>query len=1571
VSAADPGILAAGGLVSDVDASGLPAADVVTARSYRHDALPDDRVVVRLVPRTLGAAEDLALEFLGFAPAGDPAPVGVGARQALGFPAWALVHDPANGRHALAMVKDMARLARMAKSKPGNAKDGYEQLAARLDRAAPHFLPTFWEQAGRAFTDAENPKAAGVCFGKAREAERVHALTIDEDRLADAYLEYALAGTLPAKALTQYARDLAARLPPAQAYRQLRSVAVHRVAGGLAPHAGMAEELGRLARAAGLRPEAEARAVLAEVLALPAVAKAALGFWKSYRKPLVALAAEDPAVRGRLLAILPDPPGWDSDISDYWMELLAATGADAGLVGEVEEAARPPGGSGVWLEWFTAHRARSYGARRCAGLVRLVERMAPKLRAEGRELSLFGRHAGSEDLDVLDVLLAAGVPMTDRKPYRLNVSGWLADDAPGQRDLAALAGHAGLALALRRGIRSALTDQRFGRQMWMGTQPADPDHIARFHSRPALREALAAWLEESADRAADCTIAAFEDLVEEANPLHSPAGAAVAPAAVRRLAAADVAAALARTLRAGLPDELGWPEYQEAVSRLSGTADLHWDAAWPYLVVNDGTRAVVVGPDGLELEHVLRLPPRAGSRGGWYRVMCSYVDGQLYVSWRDDRGQLNAYWSGRPGEVFEPKAGPSHLPYRRTGTTLPVPGGGATTGGRPWHAGDQTQPARYLVASDGANVWRLEPEGPVGSQRWRWREYDPTTGAAGRYSQPRFFADGGDEVVADACALLPAPGIKGSPLGHSGDLVGWRVQRGPDGAVTGVGVDGRQVQLPLANQQTLVAAVTVPGSDQPRAVTADKPVWDWPVVTICEPGSGLPAARVRTGRAAPPPGWWHWTRPRDEAGSKALRGLSDKQARRLLESCADLPLSEEDDTHAGAVNAVRAQLPAIRDERLRAAVAREVTRAVRIARWLSSFKEYADEVPAVRRPALPVDDGVLGSAVGGLLPFAGYRFYAGGRSGSRTSLAVKAIADVADLLHARRSDAELPTRLLDWPMLLGFEGALALRAVSPAFTEAQRAALLGMLDELGRGGFAGCAGQLRVLRLSGTSRQPPGAATVLHRNRRGGLVVTDVLAEAYGHGDPWQVRAVELNTAGRFGAVPGMSIEEDRRPAGWGDCDRIRRLLALAAERGTVPWRPGLVEDLVARTGMMRAEAVLLLAGAPHVASWEANFLPRETRALLGLSAAEARAARDALRELPADALGALLAAGMPDDPVQLWETGPDVERMAQVWTEMFGRRPVIAEDVLAEANRVVPGDKGIEIVRGLVEPVSCAWMNPGALSEQVLPAIAVGLAWLAYRLPAGDPLRPALPVAHQRVRQAIVDKSFTIDLGYRRHDLPGHPALRLVERGPDWWRYKLAPARLSGPDDPVLRMFGHHPRVAALAMLLSPRPANLLPVPGNGVPAGRYPQDPRTCVPELVAEAAARYGLGPDAAAYYLQLLALPDPSDRNVQRWTGWPASAMGRLGAELVGAGLVVEAKRERAGRKLFLPGGWFGLKAPDLPVEVWKADLYGLDGEGRPPLGVLVVTTPVPDLFRAAWQRVTAGDEPRLRSLGEAR
>ena len=85
--------------------------------------------------------------------------------------------------------------------------------------------------------------------------------------------------------------------------------------------------------------------------------------------------------------------------------------------------------------------------------------------------------------------------------------------------------------------------------------------------------------------------------------------------------------------------------------------------------------------------------------------------------------------------------------------------------------------------------------------------------------------------------------------------------------------------------------------------------------------------------------------------------------------------------------------------------------------------------------------------------------------------------------------------------------------------------------------------------------------------------------------------------------------------------------------------------------------------------------------------------------------------------------------------------------------------------------------------------------------------------------------------------------------------------------------------------------------------------------------------------------------------------PAAGRGRPAWQYTATDLVVEAKRARAGRSLFLPGGWLEQKTPRLPAESWKTALVPWDL-----YGFVVPDRPVAQLFAAAWQRVVDGDAP---------
>ena len=119
----------------------------------------------------------------------------------------------------------------------------------------------------------------------------------------------------------------------------------------------------------------------------------------------------------------------------------------------------------------------------------------------------------------------------------------------------------------------------------------------------------------------------------------------------------------------------------------------------------------------------------------------------------------------------------------------------------------------------------------------------------------------------------------------------------------------------------------------------------------------------------------------------------------------------------------------------------------------------------------------------------------------------------------------------------------------------------------------------------------------------------------------------------------------------------------------------------------------------------------------------------------------------------------------------------------------------------------------------------------------------------------------------------------------------------------------------------------------------------------------------------YFLQLLALVDPTDSNVKAWNGWKKKQFDEARAELVAHGLVVEGKRTGAGRTVFLPGAWWEAQSGSMPVEAWKSNFYLIRYRERcestvrwcPP------TEPFDQLFQIVWGRWLSGDRPSFDAL----
>ncbi|MFF5403393.1 hypothetical protein ACFY8K_13355 [Streptomyces misionensis] len=1635
-------------------------ADGLTVRTYTHPALGERRVV-RLVLATLGEAEDLALEFLGLAREPETPQVGQVRRETLGFPAWALVHDPANGHHALALVKDVERLARQAKSRPGAAKDGFEALGERLGRAVPHFLPTFYEQAARAFLAHENTTYAAAFFGKAREAERVHALAVDEERRRAVFLEFAFAGALTVKALKEYVKDLATRLEPAVAWAQFRQLTVERCAAGMPPYASLPQDARGLIKAAGLDRVDEECALVAELLASPAAVRAPRSFWTAHRSVLPVLAERRPEVRARLLEIMPAGLGRDVEDDEFWLALLAETGAERLLTDPAAAA-----GHGVdpadWLSrWASFRKHGGSSSLRSPATLALALRMAPGLVAAGRPVALFagGWHAGA-DLDLLDLCLAEGIALTmpgDGERTFLPLANWLADTREGARDLAAVAADP----RLRRLLHTALGP--------VGGHARSREMLRAVAAHPVLSGVLREWLDEAADDFVGAVgLPGAHHALDRLRPFRGIAAEANA-AAVARIAGHPTAPLLTRTLRAGVLDELGWPALDEAMALLDaqtrdprarpGDDAVAVFEAWPALIVSRGHKALVVGPEGILLDHDLRLPETSDRR---QRPRFRYADGELLVMWREGAKQYG-YWSARPAQVFE--LGGEQLPaWWHTNEalvpSLPLPGGGRASGGKSLHAGDTVLPPTRSLLGDGTTYWRQGREGT----RTVWLEYDPATGTHGRASLPALLRAGireDAELAPGRCTVLPLqPGLEQSPFGTDGTVLGhWVRTEGDPRRRTAGTPDGRTVSVPVTATRTdawPVGALRLPGGAEPVVVEMYRAVG----LLSAGDGTGTPNARDTSGRGpgelgrvtpngpggefaagtrfVPPLPFWHALRPRDPQGSAVLRALTDEQTGAMLRQAAEalaarqeeLVRAGDDETARAAVpgadeavrRTVARALPGVTDTRLLTGVAALVRSALRIADSATVFARPPQDGP--RQPRRRTegmfadyrpehgDDRSLYEAASGLGELHGW--WRGHEwNALRQIRAVNHVlsgrpADGKPLPGRHRRDAlpdgwageefTVPGIGMVWPFLLGRVRALAYRAASPAVSDVRREPLLLLFEALTEGPLGSPDGTLRQVVLNEAYDKQERTGQVLRRGERTVVILGCQNIDTQRGGVNWL--ALDHDPSRAFGAVAHFTLDREVRYGTTIAAGELAAVTRLIREKGAAPWAPEAPEALIAATGggLGPAQAAVLLGGQPQEPG-------AEGLAVLGLRPRQREFGDSLLRGLGAQARTALLGALLPADPAALWTTGPDTDAAGRVWTERFGSLVRVPEDIRTELAGLPVADS-----EAVLNPAHTPWLSrttvlrpdkdgnlnpqdPQAVpSRHDLVAAVDGLAALAYGLPYGHPLRSALPAGLAALRRRLSDPELILGLDVERTEkgTPAAPELRKVYGLPEtggadahgltrvgeaivlrpWYQdveaVMVRPAGLDGPDNAVFGLLDglvgpHHGNaLRAVRTLLGEELGRAVAVGAEG-PSG-YAQNPALSVPELVAEVAGTHGLGEDAAALYLQLLALPDPTDRNTARWTGWRPARLKKARAELAATDLVVEAKRPRAGRTLFLPCGWRDLKSPALPVEIWKEGLYPVPWYQR-----AVPLLPVPELFARAWDRVRAGDSPAYEEL----
>ncbi|MFF1508710.1 hypothetical protein [Streptomyces sp. NPDC058326] len=784
---------------------------------------------------------------------------------------------------------------------------------------------------------------------------------------------------------------------------------------------------------------------------------------------------------------------------------------------------------------------------------------------------------------------------------------------------------------------------------------------------------------------------------------------------------------------------------------------------------------------------------------------------------------------------------------------------------------------------------------------------------------------------------------------------------------------------------------------------------------------GLEPPRNRRGRrnrgvtrspgAALPPAFWYLLRTRDTAGSRALRTVGRATADRLLAAALD-----------GDAEALRAavtrELPEITDPVLREAVAAVAGRAARVEERRRALHRrvtlLAEAPPAPPRRTAP--DTELVPALFGLVAEGGRDTW---RRTSDVALPATLSALAADgacltgtiVEEVRRLSPPAPPH--DWSQLLGAIDAVAWRAAVAPTPDEDRTALLALLDTWAEQPFARAgsrwwvggttdAGTLDGLREGGTAaasaavwdggtacwfvapaaREPdadpvPAAfpeARLVEVERDDAARLRALLAAIDAHGPV----AVPETAAARFAELTGV-----RWP--------VARLV---------------VAGLVGRPG--RDEGRALARKAPYRATPKAIEFYEQVRGRLGAAGRRAVLAA-ALPDDPAE----LWRAGGVEAAV---------ERMAAGWRELVGVLPAVHDEAadsletdlgLSEvwARRLAGGYEAAEdatvpaagwelAARAYGSAVEVRALPPEGTEVRYgtpvgLPIglIASALVWAWTDRPVGDPAMAGATALYERLRAELArpellvelvdgriqDSSVPIAERFGPERIPVSMARRKEEEGerPPVTAYDsgplvvcdpggaafLRPAQVADPE-----VWRRVREITDLAEQLD-RFAPLLPGGGldrmmrragsGAVRDGAYEADPRHSCPELVERAAEELGVGPDAAALYLQLATLAAPTDRNVRRWNGWTTKRHAEVRAELLTSGAVIEAKRARAGRTLFLPGGWTELKAPHLPLETVKLASHLVRplwrDQIRGPFLRILPAAPLHEMFAEAWER----------------
>ncbi|MGX1811512.1 hypothetical protein ACWIGI_37795 [Nocardia sp. NPDC055321] len=1471
---------------------------------------------------------------------------------------WVRQFDPGVA-DAAERLSEEARGTVHGTDKPGAVVDALAREAERLPEA---HRPWFWDTVGHWLSAHTGSfwwgkrfrRAAATAYGRARAAERAHLLPVHVDFHRANALIFARAGALPAVEIAAHQRWLANVGSAHEAHRDFTALLVALAQGGAALGADIPRRVRASAEDAGLGYGEDSR-VLTAVLAACTSAKVSDGLLDGAAKVFARVRPSDPAP---LVELFPETASTGAAL----LRMLDAAGAvEVMAAGTLTPTRGLAGWVSRFFHMYCCTKARYGGVtiqQMPAELFDVVERIGPRLAEAGVPVDLSsGRWFAYLDADLADLLLAHGVGIAGADKVQMQFWG-----PASRRDLRALAAHPVLGRRLERVVHA---DART-------TSTA----IGRLPENPGIEREVHARIVAVMDRVAGNSLLDAEAAIDELDKLLDQPTIRALDGIEQALESLDGVDPLLWTLRAGIPHELCWPALDTAIAEVGVVRGV--TATWPMLTVYGDDRAVVIDPHGKIADTTFTLPPDVGGHAVFY------AGGEFLIGYGEIPKPVppirfapalrvqEAFWANAPEERFTPDTVCDFAPLGNgcsgdLGYRFATPNG-RLDGTHLLRPGD-----RYGVGdcdgqmSDGVRVWSSNG---LRAGSGGWAEIDQATGNRGESAQlPDFHTEKplprGRVPAWDllSYARLPA-GVTDSPLGAVAGQSGYRItrndRRGYPADFVVEGIDARRaefaggpklgdpwglVRMPEGGAELVMTRVGSNVLGLMRGYDAESPLWEV---------RSFPTWRSQvTGDLArlpmfPPPAFWHFLIPRDPAGSRALRTIDVATVLALLAGIS--PSAVTDPVLAESIREF----------------ADRATRLVR-KREIISARVASVRAGALAAPRTPVPDSELLPALLGLLDHDS-RSYPAVAPATLTAIVAdgRFLAGQIDDTVRRMSPPAPPQ---DWTPLLGNIDAVAWRALNARTPDADRAALIALLTEWAAQPFA----QPGAWRL--------GTAPAVSGNR--------TVAVGKGFLQPADA-AIPLD------ATDVRTVTVTRNDAAY-----LTTVLDLLARNGVrTPGMPA-VRLFVERTGVREPVARLVLDGMPrraHLGGGFATMGAAHTKLVrtkpYGANSEVAEQYEEYTRQLGFEGCLRLVAAGMPDDPAELWSKAGDLaaaERMAAVWTELLGTRPRVPEDLTAELEAAT----GLSsyYARALAHPDS-----PDAARDDVLlgaprsrpmilarsnrfRSVATAAVWALTERPVHDPACRGATELFERIRAGLRAPDTRV--------CPGYFMLTAAHFGPE--RYASAPVGSTVYDDGLLIVDGAIRLVQPIlrtAALLDPERVDhtlatcathgytkladairreLAMISGlkviidraatTPVAPGHYEADPRQSVPDLVEHVRAQTGTGEDAATLLLQLLTLARPTDRNIRRWNDWTTARHKQAQAELLAGGLIVEDRRSRAGRTAFIPGGWADkLTKPHLPLESAKLPRYLIEvgyEEILGPYDVILPPRPLHEMFADAW------------------